>query len=136
MAIDLTALRAKLAAASATTAVPVTSEEFTAITTGQVEITSVKSEVETLNAEINLSELSSKIQTLDEALRFNHPTMAILLREIHTTLLKQPDNITLLKDEEINIIVNGLMKKTMTQISTKVMKSTKKSIKGISVDDL
>ena len=90
---------------------------------------------EELLKELDFAELQSKIQTLDERIKTAHPLMPVLLREIHTVLRAQPDNVTLLSEEEIKIIVNGLMKQTSVVFSAKILTS-KKSAKSITLADL
>ncbi len=90
---------------------------------------------EKLQKEIEVSELLTKIDELDVRLKASHPLMPTLLREIHTTLRKQPDNITLLEDEQIAVIVRGLLVQTTTTIATKKATS-KKSTKSITIEDL
>ena len=57
-------------------------------------------------------ELKEKVQSLASAILDKHPRMLVLLREIHTALLAQPENVTLMCEEEINIIVSGLKVQT------------------------
>ena len=86
---------------------------------------------------MNLSEqISEKILALDEALQAQHPTMASLLQEIWKTLKANPDCVTLLTEEEIGVIVNGLKRQTATEIATVALKSKTKSLKSIGVSDL
>lgn len=70
-------------------------------------------------------ELQSKVSLLQEALLHKHPTMPTLLREIHTALKKQPENVTLLSEDEIKVIVNGLEKQTGFELAQTITKSTK-----------
>ena len=44
---------------------------------------------------INL-EIKSKLDELEQALLSAHPTLPTLLRDIHTTLKKQPEQVTLM----------------------------------------
>lgn len=92
-------------------------------------------ESEKLQKEIEVSELLTKMEELDVRIKAKHPLMPTLLREIHTTLRKQPDNVTLLDEEQIAIVVSGLILQTNTTIATKKATS-KKSTKGITIDDL
>ena len=91
-----------------------------------------------MSAPLNLSEqISAKISELNTALLSQHPTFPVLLREIHKTLKSYPENVTLLTDEEIGVIVNGLSRQTNTAIATVAIKNSKtKSIKSIGVNDL
>ena len=56
--------------------------------------------------------LSEKVASLASAILEKHPTMPTLLREIHTTLSKYPEQVTLLTEQEISIIVSGLSVQT------------------------
>jgi hypothetical protein len=86
---------------------------------------------------MNLQEqVTEKILSLQSALLSQHPQLPILLREIHTTLKENPDCVTLLTDEEVGVIVNGLKKQTATEIATVALKSKTKSLKTIGLEDL
>lgn len=80
---------------------------------------------------INVLELQSKVSELQSVLIAAHPRMPVLLREIHTQLRKDPEIVTLLSEEEIGVIVNGLKLQTNTVIATTIMKapSAAKAIK-------
>ena len=81
--------------------------------------------------------ISLKISELHQSILDEHPTMPILLREIHQNLKLDPENVTLLTPQEVSIIVSGLMKQTDTTITTSILKGTKgKSAKNMSVDDV
>lgn len=85
-------------------------------------------------------ELKEKIAALEQALLDRHPTMPTLLREIHTTLRKQPENVTLLSEDQIKVIVNGLQKQTGVELVQAVTKAPgktaalKSKIKDLGVD--
>ena len=81
-------------------------------------------------------QISEKVEALNNALLTQHPTMPGLLREIWQTLKANPDCVTLLKEEEIGVIVNGLKQQTKTEIATAALKTSKKSIKSIGLADL
>lgn len=66
-----------------------------------------------------------KIASLQSALLERHPRMPTLLAEIHTTLRAQPENVTLMTEEEIRVIVSGLEKQTNTFLADVVSKSKK-----------
>lgn len=68
-------------------------------------------------------ELESKIAELSETILAKHPRMPSLLREIHTTLRAQPENVTLLSEEQIQIIVSGLKVQTNTEFAQAALKS-------------
>ena len=72
-------------------------------------------------------ELKEKLAALQSALLSQHPTMPTLLREIHMALKKQPENVTLLSEEEVHVIVQGLEKQTGVFLAESVGKTAKKS---------
>lgn len=88
---------------------------------------------------MNLSEqIKEKILSLQDSLLTQHPQMPTLLREIWKTLKENPDQVTLLSEEDIGVIVNGLKKQTNTEIVTAALKnkSNTKALKSISLADL
>ena len=86
---------------------------------------------------MNLNEqISEKILSLNNALISQHPTMPSLLQDIWKVLKANPDCVTLLTEEEIGVIVNGLKKQTATEIATVALKSKTKSLKSIGLADL
>jgi len=85
---------------------------------------------------MNISEqISEKVLSLEQALLSQHPQMPALLREIWQTLKANPDCVTLMEEEQIGVIVNGLKRQTATEIATVALKS-KKSVKSIGISDL
>lgn len=68
-------------------------------------------------------ELKEKVSALSEAILSKHPTMKSLLREIHTTVSKYPEQITLLSEDDISQIVKGLMVTTGIEFAEKAMKA-------------
>lgn len=83
--------------------------------------------------------ISGKIAELQESILKSHPQMPILLREIHFTLKNDPAVVTLLSEEEIATIVNGLQRQTNTYIANAMIsaKGAKKSaLKNTSAADL
>jgi hypothetical protein len=74
------------------------------------------------NPELSL-DIRMQIASLQEALLNAHPTMPILLRDIHRNLKSDPAIVTLLSEEDIAIIVSGLKKQTMTEITASVLKT-------------
>jgi hypothetical protein len=79
--------------------------------------------------------LQMKIASLQEAILNVHPSLPIILRDIHTLLKNDPANVTLLSEEEIGIIVSGLKKQTATEISATAMKQSSKSLKRPGIAD-
>jgi heterodisulfide reductase subunit B len=67
-------------------------------------------------------ELKEKAGKLQEALLARHPTMPSLLADIHRALKAQPENITLLSEEEIGVIVSGLEVQTQTHLADTMVK--------------
>lgn len=76
------------------------------------------------------SELFDKISELQESLLDRHPRMPGLLREIHTALRAQPENVTLLNEDQISVIVNGLKVQTGVEFAASATKSSTKSLKA------
>ncbi len=82
-------------------------------------------------------QVQEKLALLEAKLNEAAPGIPTLLREIHQQLKKDPDVVTLLSEEECNILVQGLKKQTATEISTSALKKgAKKSLKKMTVDDL
>jgi hypothetical protein len=67
-------------------------------------------------------ELQEKVAELSTLILSKHPKMPTLLREIHTTLRAQPENVTLLSEDEINVIVSGLKVQTQTEFTASATK--------------
>lgn len=76
-----------------------------------------------MNANMNLMEIQETISSLQQALLTAHPEMPILLRKIHTKLKEDPEQVTLLEEDEIAQIINGL--KTHANISLTTAKPAK-----------
>ncbi len=77
-------------------------------------------------------ELKEKLAALQQAVLARHPTMPTLLQEIHRTLKAQPENVTLMTEDEIAIVVSGLMQQTNTvmvrqTVASKTSSNTVKS---------
>lgn len=82
-------------------------------------------------------QVAESIEDLRSKLLTQHPEMPLLLRKIHQTLKADPDVVTLLSDDQISVIVNGLSKQTQTTIATSISSGKKgKSIKSIGISDL
>lgn len=82
-------------------------------------------------------QVKEQIETLKQRILEAHPTLPILLREIHKTLKSEPEVVTLLDEDEIGVIVNGLSAQTQTTIATSLATGKKgKTIKSIGVADL
>ena len=70
-------------------------------------------------------QLTQKVEELKTALLSRHPSMPVLLQEIHKTLKQYPENVTLLKPEEISVIVNGLEQQTQTFLAASIASKSK-----------
>ena len=71
--------------------------------------------------------LKEKVADLSAALLERHPRMPTLLQEIHKALQLQPENVTLMTEEELAIIVDGLKMQTGVQFATSAVKESKKA---------
>jgi hypothetical protein len=65
--------------------------------------------------QFNLAEVQETISELQSALLSAHPEMPIILRKIHTKLKADPAIVTLLTEDEIAQVINGL--KVQTNVS-------------------
>lgn len=81
-------------------------------------------------------QVREKLANLQQVITSHHPTLPVLLRDIHTQLKKDPDVVTILTPEEISILVSGLSKQTGIELASVAMKASKKPMKSIGVDDL
>ena len=72
-------------------------------------------------------EFAEKLNEFEAALLNKHPSMPGLLKEIHGALKKQPANVTLLSEEQVCIIVQGLEKQTNIFLADAVAKKSKSS---------
>lgn len=93
-----------------------------------------------MSQELTVEEqIVGKIAELKEKLLANHPQMPVLLHEIHRTLKENPACVTLLPEDAIPIIVNGLEKQTNTYLAAMLTKSSavkNKSLKNVKSSDL
>ena len=89
-----------------------------------------------MNAQLTqLDLIKMRIGDLDSALETNHPGMFNYLKDIHQQLLKNPELVHMLSDEERSRIIKGLEVKTGESITTPKLK-TPKAPKGGSIADL
>lgn len=85
--------------------------------------------------------IQSKLQDLSAQLLQSHPNIPILLRDIHSQLKQNPEVVTLMTEDEVAIVVQGLSVQTRTHLSGSVMKSAKSAtskaaMKNVKLDDL
>ena len=85
-------------------------------------------------------QIQEKLLALQAAILSSHPTLPTLMREIHQNLKADPAVVTLMTEEEIQIVVSGLKEITSTQIATSLAKpasaAAKKALKNVSSNDL
>jgi len=92
-------------------------------------------------SEITAAEIAQKVSALEQALHAKLPNFPILLRDIHKQLSQNPDCVTLLKEEEIGIIIRGLEEFTQVRLITDKVKkaasspaSVKKQLASLDLD--
>lgn len=56
----------------------------------------------------NAFELATKVEELSQAILVRHPTLPNLLQQIHRTLQQYPEQVTLMTEEQVNAVVEGL----------------------------
>ena len=79
-------------------------------------------------------QIQEKLAELEKSLLEKLPGMPTLLRSIHSGLKKDPHIVTILSEEECNILVKGLKKQTGTEIATTALKKgTKKAMNKMQV---
>jgi len=86
-------------------------------------------------------DIKTKLAELEQAMLTKHPSMPVLLRTIHQQLRKDPELVTIISEEEIGLIVNGLKIQTNTEIvmasdKPAAKKAAKKAAAAIGFDDL
>ena len=88
-------------------------------------------------SQLNL-EIQTKLDALSEALLQAHPTTPTLLKDIHRTLKAQPEQVTLMSEQELHLVVQGLMKQTNSNLAAamKPARAKKESLKSMTLDEL
>lgn len=76
---------------------------------------------------IKYQEVFDKIASLDTMLKNAHPQMPVLLQEIWKTLKLYPECVTLLREEDMEIVISGLEKQVDVDLSKIVLKAATKS---------
>jgi len=66
--------------------------------------------------------LGEKVAELSAALLVRHPKMPTLLREIHMTLSKYPEQVTLMSEDDIKVVVEGLKIQTGVEFAATATK--------------
>jgi len=70
-------------------------------------------------------QLQEKVGSLKAIILTKHPALPTLLKEILVALTKQPENVLLLKPEEISEIVSGIEAQTNTFLVNSVTAPSK-----------
>lgn len=172
MAIDLAALRLKLATQSAATkenkdgtdsnstglaasnsSVPVSSTNInnaSSTSMGTGEISGASNNIPDTPAinppaklgtsktsEIDHLDFLSKLNSLADAIHKQHPTMPVLLQQIHKQLRTDEELVTTLDEDAIGVIVKGLQIQTKTELVAEAVAKTgtrKKKNAALSTD--
>lgn len=142
----LDAIRAKLAATAAlnqesNNAPPLNQNPIssgkTAVTTAIVALEATKAastkainigseQVETAGT-INFQRVADSVSELQVAIHSAHPRMPQLLHDIWSTLHKYPEQVTLLSEEQMEVVFSGLEKIVDTDLAALTLKSATKS---------
>lgn len=82
-------------------------------------------------------QIHSKIIEIEEALIAGNPNLPIMLRTIHTAIREDHSTVTILSEDEISVLVRGLMKQTATVIAAEATaKKAGKALKNMTADDI
>lgn len=84
-------------------------------------------------SEIDHLDFLSKMNKLAAAIHTKHPTMPVLLMQIHKQLRADPELVTTLDEDAIGIVVKGLQIHTKTELVSTVVKESKSKAKKIAV---
>lgn len=79
--------------------------------------------------------IAMRIADLSELILKAHPRLPMLLHDIHKVLKNDPENVTLLSEEQIGIIVSGLKLQTKTVITAAAL-GKKSTLKNTTLSDL
>lgn len=74
----------------------------------------------------NIEQLRDKILNLDQLIKSQHPGMPTLLREIHQHMREDPECVTLVSEDEILIVVQGLQRHTNAVVTDNMLSSARK----------
>lgn len=78
-------------------------------------------------------EVFAKIKDLKEALLLLHPNMPVLLQSIHKQLQNDPAVVTVLKEEDIAVLIEALKVQTNTELVTATKPKKKEKV---TIDDI
>lgn len=76
-------------------------------------------------SDIDHLDFLSKLDELQQAIHHTHPHMPVLLMKIHKQLTADPELVTVLSEDQIGIIVNGLKIQTKTELVGTIAKQAK-----------
>lgn len=79
-------------------------------------------------------QVKERILTLEQSILESNPRLPTLLREIKLLLVKDPEIVTNLSEDDIGIIVSGLKKQTGVELLGAT--SSKKKSSKVGIDDL
>lgn len=83
--------------------------------------------------EIDHLDFLSKMNRLAEAIHTKHPTMPVLLMQIHKQLRADPELVTTLDEDAIGIVVSGLQVVTKTELVSVALKESKTKAKKLAI---
>ena len=84
-------------------------------------------------------EVKTKLDALQAALLESHPTLPTLLRDVHQTLKAQPEQVTLMSEDEIRVVIQSLEKQTNTHLAESITKkpaAKRKALAASTASDL
>lgn len=76
-------------------------------------------------------QVRNEILSLQTALLSAHPSMPALLQKIHRQLKNDPEVVTLLSEDDIQIIVSGLQKQTQVTLASSMTKTSAAKTKSL-----
>ena len=82
-----------------------------------------------------IDQVREKLLFMESSLESENPDISGMLRFIHTALRKDPENVTLLSDEEKALVIRGLKYQTRTELAVAVTKKRKPK-KAMTMDDI
>jgi len=81
-------------------------------------------------------QVQEQLANMEAQLKQATPNISTLLRTIHQQLTKDPEIVTLLSEEECQVLVNGLKEHTQIEISTVAAKKKGPALKNIGLESL
>lgn len=99
--------------------------EATAVSNAKASI--VRTEPVETAGTINFQRISDSVSQLAEAIYTAHPRMPQLLHDIWSTLHKYPEQVTLLSEEQMEVVFSGLEKIVDTDLAALTIKGAMKS---------